>query len=191
MFTKRSIQLLVLGMLLLSLFASPGSANAWSGCGSTYYVQWGDTLSQIAVNCGTTVASIRAANPGLGYWVYAGQVLTMPGYSSGYYCNCPSTGYGRTYVVQWGDTLAKISRRFGVNYSALLAANPQLWNPSLIYAGQVIYLPATPTYHTVRYGDTLRRIAGYYGTSVASLQALNPGIWNPNLIYPGQVIRVW
>ena len=186
---SKYIRVIVLIAVFSLLFANPASAKASSGCGSTYYVQWGDTLSQIAVKCGTTIAAIRAANPGLGYWVYAGQTLVMP--ASGYYCNCPSSSGGRTYSVQRGDTLSKIARRFGVSYSDLLAANPQIWDPNRIYAGQVIYLPATPAYHTVKSGDTLRKIAGYYGTSVSSLIALNPWIWNPNLIYPGQVIRVW
>jgi LysM repeat protein len=186
---KKSLQLIVLIALFALVFANPGSARAWSGCGATYYVQWGDTLSQIAANCGTTVAAIRAANPGLGSWVYAGQTLVMP--SGGYYCNCAPASYSSTYTVQYGDTMAKIARRFGVNYSDLLAANAYLYNPSLIYPGQVIYLPATPTYHTVQYGDTLGKIAGYYGTSVSNLLALNTWIWNPSLIYPGQVVRVW
>jgi spore germination protein len=186
---KKSLQIIVLLALFALAFANPSSAHAWSGCGSTYYVQWGDTLSQIAANCGTTVAAIQAVNPGLGGWVYAGQTLTMPG--GDYYCNCPPVSYSGTYTVQYGDTMAKIARRYGVNYYDLLAANAYLYNPSLIYPGQVIYLPATPSYHTVQYGDTLRKIAGYYGTSVSNLIALNPWLWNPNVIYPGQVVRVW
>jgi LysM repeat protein len=61
----------------------------------------------------------------------------------------------------------------------------------LIYAGQVINLPAVPVYYTVQAGDTLRIIANSYGTSVYSLQLLNPTIYDPNLIYRGQVLRVW
>jgi len=189
MFIKCSVRIIILVALCALIFTPPASAHAWSGCGSTYYVQWGDTLSQIAVNCGTTVAAIRAANPRLGNWVYAGQTLVMP--SGGTYPNYPPASYSGTYTVQRGDTLAKIARRFGANYYDLLLANPHIYNPNLIYTGQVIYLPATPTYHTVQQGDTLRKIASYYGTSVSRLLALNTWIWNPNLIYPGQVIRVW
>jgi LysM repeat protein len=189
MSVRKSLKIIVLFALFALVFANPGSARAWSGCGATYYVQWGDTLSQIAVNCGTTVAAIQAANPGLGGWVYAGQTLVIP--SGGYYCDCPPASYSGTHTVQRGDTMAKIARRYGVNYHDLLAANTHLYNPSLIYPGQVIYLPATPTYHTVQHGDSLRKIARYYGTSVSNLIALNSWIWNPNLIYPGQVVRVW
>lgn len=191
MATKRIVQMIVVVAILVTSFASTGGAKAWGGCASYITVQWGDTLSGLAALCGTTAEAIRAANPGLGWWVYAGQVLYIPtGYTPApvYY---PPT-YGGTYVIQQGDTLGKIAAKLGVSVSAILAINSQIWNASLIYAGQVINLPAAaPVYYTVQYGDTLRIIAGRYGTSVYSLQVLNPTIYNPNLIYPGQVLRVW
>jgi len=191
MATKRIVQLIVVAVILITSFASTGGVMAWSGCASTITVQWGDTLSGLARLCGTTAEAIRAANPGLGWWVYAGQVLYIPmGYTPApvYY---PTSG-GNTYVVQLGDTLGKIAARSGVSVGDILAVNPQIWNASLIYAGQVISLPAAaPVYYTVQYGDTLRIIANRYGISVYSLQLLNPIIYDPNLIYPGQVLRVW
>ncbi|MEO8356617.1 MAG: LysM peptidoglycan-binding domain-containing protein [Chloroflexota bacterium] len=136
--TKRFFQLMIVAAILVTSFAPSSGASAWSTCASTITVQWGDTLSSIAVTCGTTVAAIQAANPGLGFWVYAGQVLYIPtGYTSPP-VSYPSYG---TYVVQWGDTLAKIAARTGVSLSSMIAVNPQIWNPSLIYAGQVINLP--------------------------------------------------
>ncbi len=187
MSAKRWIQSLIVIAILVMSFASTGSASAWN-CGSYYTVQWGDTLSGIAVACGTTIYAIQAANPGLGYWVYAGQVLYIPAstYPPVYYP--PSGG---TYIVQQGDTLAKIARRMGISLSSLIAANPQIYNPSLIYAGQAINLPAAPVYYTIQQGDTLRIIANKYGTSVYGIQLLNPQIYDPNLIYAGQSIRVW
>ncbi|HSA99140.1 MAG TPA: LysM domain-containing protein, partial [Anaerolineales bacterium] len=134
--TKRIFQTMVIVVMLVASFASTGSASAWSACPSYITVQWGDTLSGIAQRCGTTVAAIQSANPGLGWWVYAGQVLYIPtGSSSG-----PVSG--STYVVQSGDTLGKIAARYGVSWRAILAVNPQIMNPSLIYAGQVINLPS-------------------------------------------------
>jgi LysM repeat protein len=124
--------------ILIASFGSVQGVWAWSGCASYITVQWGDTLSGIAQQCGTTVHAIQAANPGLGWWVYAGQVLYIPtGYKDPVY-NPPSGG---TYVVQSGDTLGKIAARIGVSWRDILALNPQIQNPSLIYAGQVIYLP--------------------------------------------------
>lgn len=136
---RRIFQLLVVTIILIASFGSAGSASAWSGCDSYVTVQWGDTLSGIAQRCGTTVYAIRAANPGLDWWVYAGQVLYIPSGSS------YDPGYqppkGGTYVVQKGDTLGNIAGRIGVSWRDILALNPQIQNPSLIYAGQVIYLP--------------------------------------------------
>jgi LysM repeat protein len=45
------------------------------------------------------------------------------------------------YIVQRGDWLAKIARRFGTTVSELLEANPQITNASLIYPGQRIVIP--------------------------------------------------
>ncbi len=137
---KSMFQWIVILAILISSFASTGNALAWNNCPTYITVQWGDTLSGIAAFCGTTVNAIRAANPGLGWWVYAGQVLYIPtGY--GYY---PSAG--GFYTVHWGDTLGKIAARYGVSLSALLAVNPQIWNASLIYPGQVINIPAASYY---------------------------------------------
>jgi LysM repeat protein len=191
---KRNTQILIVLAILFSSFVSTGSALAWNSCSNTITVQWGDTLSGIAAFCGTTVSAIQAANPGLGSWVYAGQLLCIPGAASAAVTYAPpppaAVSYGGTYVVQWGDTLAKIAARMGIGVGDLIAANPQIANPSWIYAGQVINLPAMPVYYTVQPSDTLRSIANYYGTSVYSLQLLNPPIYDPNLIYVGQYIRV-
>ncbi|MFH1183499.1 MAG: LysM peptidoglycan-binding domain-containing protein [Chloroflexota bacterium] len=236
--------------LLAVVFGAPTPAAAWSGgCGASYVVQWGDTLGSVAGQCGTSVAALRLANPGLGYWLYAGQTLWLPGaYQDGegshdtYYVArgdtlkklaarfgttmdaiarlnniwnynliyegqrllIPGSGWypptdppsyppptSGTYVVQWGDTMRKIAARFDVRLSDLIAANPHISNPNLIYRGQVIYLPGSGSLHTVQRGDTLKKIASRYGTTLSSLISLNPQIRNANLIYPGQVIRIW
>src|SRR5271157_266871 len=88
--TKKMVQLFVVMMIVLAAFVNVGSAFAWDGyggCGGRYYVQWGDTLSGLASQCGTSTYAIRAANPGLGWWLYAGQVIYLPSHSYGYYNN--------------------------------------------------------------------------------------------------------
>jgi LysM repeat protein len=137
---KKTFRFMIVAAILAAAFASTGNASASSSCPNYMTVQWGDTLSGIAVQCGTTVAAIQAANPGLGEWVYAGQVLCIPtGYAS---APVSYPTYGGTYVVQWGDTLGKIAARTGISVGNILAVNPEIWNPSLIYAGQVINLPS-------------------------------------------------
>jgi LysM repeat protein len=139
---KRIFQSMIVLAILAASFASAGGALAWSNCSSYVTVQWGDTLSGIASQCGTTVYAIQAANPGLGYWVYAGQVLYIPTGSPSNPGNYPPPATGSTYVVQVGDTMAKIANRYGTTVSAIMAVNPQIYNPNVIYVGQVINLPA-------------------------------------------------
>jgi len=138
MHIKKFLQLIVVVALLITTFAMSGNALAWSQCPAYITVQWGDTLSGIAKQCDTTVDAIRAANPGLGWWLYTGQVIYIPG---GYTPPPRPTGYN-TYTVQWGDTLGKIAARSGTTVGNLLAVNPQISNANLIYVGQVINLPS-------------------------------------------------
>lgn len=51
------------------------------------------------------------------------------------------------YTVEVGDNLTFIARRYGVPLNKLIAANPQISNPNLIYPGQSINVPieAAPT----------------------------------------------
>jgi LysM repeat protein len=106
-----------------------------------------------------------------------------------------SSTSNNSYTVVRGDTLRSIARKFNVTYADLLAANPQISNPNLIFTGQKINLPAGASsdavYHTVVKGDTLKKIAAAYGTTWDAVYALNSKlIRNPNIIYPGQVLRV-
>lgn len=175
-----------------------------------YIIQRGDTLLSIASRFGTTVQSILAANPQITNpnLIVVGQVIIIPGAAPGPPSPPPPPpppGGPGTYVVQRGDTLSAIARRFGTTVQAILAANPQITNPNLIFPGQVLAIPgAGPgpeppppppppppggTY-VVQRGDTLTVIARRFGTTIQAILVLNPQITNPNVIFPGQVIRV-
>ena len=43
-----------------------------------------------------------------------------------------------TYTVRRGDTLWGIAKRYGVTLRSLIAANPQIKNPNLIYPGEQV-----------------------------------------------------
>jgi spore coat assembly protein SafA len=45
------------------------------------------------------------------------------------------------YTVKKGDTLWGIAKRYDVTLSALVAANPQIKNPNLIYPGNQVNIP--------------------------------------------------
>lgn len=102
----------------------------------------------------------------------------------------PTPG-GTRYTVQPGDALSLIAERHGVSTAALAEANG-IANPNVIYAGQVLTIPAGGTSgrtYTVVKGDTLGGIAQRFGTTWQALQVAN-GIANANRIYPGQVITI-
>jgi LysM repeat protein len=108
-------------------------------------VQPGDWLSRIARHCGVTLAQLRAANPWTynSHYIYPGQVLVIPGSyqepgggPSGY-CGPSWDMYGSYWVVCRGDTLGGIARYYGVSWRYLQQVNG-IWNPDLIYTGQVI-----------------------------------------------------
>ena len=145
MFSKRSVQLTVIVIFLLASFAFTSSASASGYCPASYVVQPGDWLAKIARNCGVTLSQMYAANPGVGYYIYPGQVLNVPGgydygYNYGYYYCGPSYSayYGNYYVVCRGDTLSGIARYYGVSTSYLQWRNG-IPNANRIYAGQFIY----------------------------------------------------
>ncbi len=97
------------------------------------------------------------------------------------------------YVVKPGDTLAGLANRFGVTKEAILAVNPQITNPNLIYAGQHITIPISEhprSVYTVKPGDTLYNIAQRFGFTLGQLLAANPQITNPDAISIGQRINI-
>lgn len=99
------------------------------------------------------------------------------------------------YTVKKGDTLSGIAAKFGTTVDDILAVNPQITNPDLIYPGQEIVLPSSndiskKEYYTVKKGDTLSDIARKLKIKISKLLELNPQIKNPDLIYPGDKLRV-
>src|SRR5690606_39252201 len=108
----------------------------------------------------------------------------------------PAPAPSGSVTVRSGDTLSGIAARNGVGLADLIAANPQIRNPNLIYPGQTVHLPGggggggAGGDVTVRSGDTLSGIAARNGVSLGALLAANPQIRNPDLIHPGQVVRL-
>ncbi|MBJ6981807.1 LysM peptidoglycan-binding domain-containing protein [Luteimonas sp. MC1572] len=103
------------------------------------------------------------------------------------------SGPGGSVTVRSGDTLSGIATRNGVSLDAVIAANPQIRNPGLIYPGQTVHLPGGGGGGgevTVRNGDTLTGIAARNGVSLDAVLAANPQIRDPDLIHPGQLVRI-
>lgn len=73
----------------------------------------------------------------------AGSLLAVAEPSSAQYYCVPRTDWN-VYVVQRGDTLNNIARRYGLTYNDLAIANC-LVNVNLIYRGQRLFVPPTGT----------------------------------------------
>jgi uncharacterized YkwD family protein/spore coat assembly protein SafA len=48
-----------------------------------------------------------------------------------------------TYTIRYGDTMWKIAVRYQVGLSEIIAKNPHIKNPALIYPGQKLTIPST------------------------------------------------
>lgn len=98
--------------------------------GTTYIVQAGDTLSEIAQRFGTTYQSLAAINniadPNR---IYPGQEILIDGTATE-----ASAVY---YTIQPGDTLSGIASTYGTTWQRLAEVNG-ISDPNLIYAGNTI-----------------------------------------------------
>jgi LysM repeat protein len=193
MSAKNVFRLLMIAIVLVTSLGFAPGALANAACGDSYTVVKGDTLRKIANRCDTSVSALQRANPQIKNpnLIYPGQVLVIPG------AMMVGDGTYDVYVVQRGDTLSEIAKRFGTTTSKLLELNPAIKNASVIYEGQRLKVPVTKLPDTgstqvyiVQKGDTLRKIAARFDTTVAELLELNPIIKNPNLIYTGQRLLV-
>lgn len=92
------------------------------------------------------------------------------------------------HLVQPGDTLWRISQKYGVAIEQIIAAN-EMTNPNLLVVGQSLVVPTAARYHIIQLGETLWSVAQRYGVTVEALIFENQ-IKNPNLIYPGQRLKI-
>lgn len=172
-----------------------------------YTVRAGDSMFTIAQRFGVSLNALIAANPHISNpnVLFPGDVLCVPGTSSGgrVPTSCPS-GFQCRYTVQPGDSMFTIAQRFGVSLNALIAANPHISNPNVLFPGDVLCVPCTspgprvPTScppgfqcrYTVQPGDSMFSVAQRFGVSLNALIAANPQIPNPNVLFPGDVLCV-
>ncbi len=189
-------------LLLIGILAMPVQAQSGGPLPQTtvHIVQRGETMFSIAQRYGLTVDAVTHTNnvpdP---RQIYVGQRLLIPGGKDD-----ASAAETMPYIVQAGDTLPSIARRYGTTWQTIAYIN-DLLSPNVIYAGQVIRLPvhSSPADETeasrppagggiayiVHPDDTLLRIALSYTVSPRTLAAVSH-VANPALIYPGQELII-
>lgn len=153
---------------------TPGTIN--------YIVNSGDNLYAIAKKYNTTVDEIKKLNNLTSDTLSIGQKLKI-------LTTTPSQELpSETYVVQKGDSLYSIARKFGTTVDSLKSINNLTSN--LLSIGQVLRIPTSEkqTTYIVQKGDSLYSIAKKFNTSVDNLKALNN--LSSNLLSIGQILVI-
>ena len=144
----------------------------------TYIVKRGDTLWSIANQYGVTVNELKRYNNLTSDNLSIGQVIEIPSSTT---IVTPSEddiiNEENVYVVQNGDTLYSISRKFGVTVQDIRDAN-NLIN-DILSIGMNLIIPTGTTsnnniiVYTVKRGDSLWALAREYNTTVNDIKQLN------------------
>ncbi len=150
-------------------------------------VRRGDTLSGLARRYKSSIRGIRQAN-GLSskHFIRIGQVLKIP----------PTRTRQRSkpllHAVRPGETLAGISRRYGVSVGSLQKTNG-IDDPQRLQVGARLKVPGGQpprvAYHTILSGQTVETIAKKYGVSIQAIASIN-GLQDVNRVQAGQRLKL-
>ena len=142
-----------------------------------YQVKSGDTLYSIANKYNISVNELKTLNN-----------LTNNNLSIGQLLNVPSgLSLVNSYIVEKGDTLYSIAKKFDISVNKLKEYN-NLTN-NLLSVGQKILIPIEDDMtYVVKSGDTLYKIAREYNISVDKLKELNN--LTSNILSVGQILIV-
>lgn len=92
------------------------------------------------------------------------------------------------YTVKAGDTLAKISRRYGLPLNRIAADN-ELANAAALIPGQNLLINTDTVRYILPEGQTLFSVSQEYGVPLEELLAANPDL-NPLNIRAGQTVYI-
>lgn len=150
---------------------------------ATYTVERGDSLYSIANRFGTTVDTLKKLNNLTNNLLSIGQILKLPTTED-------ISTTEESYIVQSGDTLYSIARKFNTNVNELIRLNNL--SGTALRVGQILKLPSTTettqTIYTVKRGDSLYSIAKTFNTTVDEIKRLN-NLTN-NLLNVGQILII-
>ena len=109
-------------------------------------VQAGETLTGICNQFNVSMSAMLSANPGLNPdLLRVGQTLAIPVQQAiSTHLSPPSKsnydGPTKGHTISSGETLYSIARLYGISFTQLMAANPNV-QPDKIYPGQEISIP--------------------------------------------------
>ncbi len=159
------------------------------GIAENYIVKKGDSLYKIANKYGITVSELKNANNLSSNLLNIGDILKIPSKT----VDEGSTISEETYVVQKGDSLYSIAKKFNTTVDNLKKLNNL--NSTSISIGQVLVVGEIPiesdsneNIYIVVKGDSLYSIANKFNTTVNEIKSLNN--LSSNLLSIGQKLKV-
>ena len=178
----------------------------------------GESIYDIAAKLGVTKDYIIQNNPDASDGITNGMILYFPVENSG---NTASAVRENTvpanvvHVVEQGETLYGLAKKYGVTVDALIAANPGSENG--IKIGQKLNIPSSDTvsasqqvsnafnnnsnvasiqpkdvevvYHQIKEGESIYTLAKQYNSSIEGIITANPGL-KPDQYIPGANVKV-
>lgn len=178
-----------------SLFGSDMKSAKAETYAGYYTVQKGDTLTRIAKQYNVSVNELMKENKLVSDKIYIGQKLEVPTHVG------EEEDYGeisvQSHKVVSGDTLYRISVKYGTSISELKKANSL--SSDTIKIGQTLLIPTKEKeisqkakqlakFYTVAPGDTIYGLAKRFGTSIDVLKGQN-GL-NTEMIIIGQKLLI-
>ena len=159
----------------------------------TYIVKKGDTLYSIASSFNTTVNSLKELNNLKSDSLSIGQSIIIPETTS---VITPSEdeiiNEGSVYVVEKGDTLYSIAKKFNTTVDKIKNTNSIV--NDILTIGMNLLIPTNGNtfediiIHTVESGDSLWSLANKYNTTVNDIKQLNNLL--SDLLIVGQKLQV-
>lgn len=174
---------------LLSLFLSISVAHPVAAQQPTtriHVVKENETIYTLARRYQVAEELLYKLNPGSEYGILIGQELVIP----------TQEVTATSYIVQPGDTLYSIAKRYHTTVDKLVALNPKVTQKLSI--GDSLWIPQNregepltegTAYYKVQTGDTLYSIARQHQISIENLLALNPSISQEGLSV-GYILRL-
>ena len=212
-------QILALAFLVLASVTSQAQNNlpkTTIGGHQFYYYETGanESIYDIAAKLGVTKDYIVSNNPDAADGIENGMTLYFPVENgeaavAAAISHTPST---QIHVVEQGQTLYGLAKKYGVTVDELIAANPGTENG--IKIGQKLTIPSAtsvnpnqqvrdafstttvaapqgsaPVYHTLQSGESIYSIAKQYNATIEGIIAGNPGL-KPDQYTDGATVKV-
>lgn len=171
--------------------------------GAKYAVREGDTFADIAKSYGVPVVMLMQANQGFSRRLTVGDSLVIPEYVKKKAEKKPAKSESKpaakktsnekvsVYVVQQGDNLSSISRKFGTSVAKIQELNSMGKSTSLS-VGQKLKVASVPEaeykVHTVKKGEGLWDIARQYNVTIEDIVKWND--LNDTKIKMGEKLKI-